>query len=206
MAPGATLDDVYLGFENVFRSDEAGVADLQRRYVDLLRGHGPVLDVGSGRGELLDLLAAAGEPARGVDSDEGMVALSREKGHDVTLGDAVAHLAALESREPRRDLLRATRRASDIPRSAGIPRESARVLRPGGVLIAETVNPEPVQSFKAFWIDPTHETLLYPEVLLTFCRLAGFDRGRVVFPGGTGEAAIDRRTRPAYAVVVETPS
>jgi len=71
------------------------------------------------------------------------------------------------------------------------------------MLIAETVNPEPVQSFKAFWIDPTHETLLYPDVLLTLCRLAGFDRGRVLFPGGTGVPSSDRRTRPAYSVIVE---
>ena len=78
------------------------------------------------------------------------------------------------------------------------------MLRPGGLLIAETVNPEPVQSFKAFWIDPTHETLLYPDVLLTLCRLAGFDAGRVLFPGGTGDRSRDRRTQPAYAVVVET--
>jgi hypothetical protein len=76
-------------------------------------------------------------------------------------------------------------------------------LRPGGILVAETVNPEPVQSFKAFWIDPTHETLLYPEVLLTLCRLAGFSRGRVVFPGGSGNTMRDRREMPAYAVVAQ---
>jgi hypothetical protein len=63
------------------------------------------------------------------------------------------------------------------------------------------VNPEPVQSFKAFWIDPTHETFLYPDVLLTLCRLAGFQRGRVLFPGGVGIAKDDRRTQPAYTVV-----
>jgi SAM-dependent methyltransferase len=200
---GARSDqrDVYLGFENVFRSDEEGVANLQRLYVDLLRGRGPVLDVGSGRGELLDLLAAAGEAARGVDSDEGMVALSRAKGHDVTLDDAVSYLRRLEAAS-----LGAIFCAQLVEhlRYADLQAflvESARVLRPRGLLIAETVNPEPVQSFKAFWIDPTHETFLYPDVLLTLCRLAGFDRGRVLFPGGIGIASQDRRTQPAYAVV-----
>jgi glycosyltransferase involved in cell wall biosynthesis/SAM-dependent methyltransferase len=204
---GSSSDDsnaVYLGFENVFRSDEEGVVALQRLYVDLLRGHGPVLDVGSGRGELLDLLAAAGEPARGVDSDEGMVALSRAKGHDVTLGDAVSHLATLEASSLGAIFCAQLVEHLTYPDLQAFLVESVRVLRPGGVLIAETVNPEPVQSFKAFWIDPTHETMLYPDVLLTLCRLAGFERGRVLFPGGTGISAQDRRTQPAYAVVTST--
>ena len=203
---GSDARDVYLGFENVFRSDEAGVAYLQQRYVEMLRGFGPILDVGSGRGELLDLLAVAGEQARGVDSDEGMVALSRTKGHDVTLGDAVNHLGTLETASLGAIFCAQLVEHLTYPELRAFLVESARVLRPGGRLIAETVNPEPVQSFKAFWIDPTHETLLYPEVLLTLCRLAGFDRGRVLFPGGTGVASKDRRTQPAYSVLVETQS
>jgi len=112
--------DVYLGFENVFRSNETDVTDLQRQYVDLLRGHGPILDVGSGRGEFLDLLAAAGESARGVDSDEGMVTLSRAKGHDVALGDAIAYLRDSRCSESRRHLLCSARRTPEIRRSPGI--------------------------------------------------------------------------------------
>jgi glycosyltransferase involved in cell wall biosynthesis/SAM-dependent methyltransferase len=202
---GGAGDDpagVYLGFENMFRSDEEGVKELQRLYVDLLRGHGPVLDVGSGRGELLDLLVATGEPGRGVDSDEGMVALSRAKGHDVTLGDAISHLRTLEAGSLGAIFCAQLVEHLPYPELQAFLTESSRVLRPGGVFIAETVNPEPVQSFKAFWIDPTHETLLYPEVLLTLCRLAGFASGRVLFPGGTGDAMVDRRQTPAYAVVV----
>jgi SAM-dependent methyltransferase len=195
---------VYLGFENVFRSDDEGVTTLQRLYVELLRDRGPILDVGSGRGELLDLLAGAGEPARGVDNDEGMVTYSRAKGHDVTLGDAVSHLRTLETASLGAVFCAQLVEHLNYPDLQAFLVESARVLRPRGMLIAETVNPEPVQSFKAFWIDPTHETLLYPDVLLTLCRLAGFERGRVLFPGGTGIAAQDRRTQPAYSVLVET--
>ncbi|MDX6621482.1 MAG: hypothetical protein QOK36_3868, partial [Gaiellales bacterium] len=204
---GGASDDpsgVYLGFENVFRSDEEGVTALQRMYVDLLRGHGPVLDLGSGRGELLDLLAAAGETARGVDSDEGMVRLSRAKGHEVTLGDAVSHLRSLPAESLGAIFCAQLVEHLSYPDLQAFLVESARVLRPDGLLIAETVNPESVQAFKAYWIDPTHETLLYPDVLLTLCRLTGFDRGHVLFPGGTGVTAQDRRTQPAYAVVVRT--
>ncbi len=54
--------------------------------------HEPVLDVGCGRGELLDLLREEGIEALGVDIDEGMVERSREKGHSVELADAVDYL------------------------------------------------------------------------------------------------------------------
>ncbi len=198
---GGDERDAYLGFENIFRSDEARVAELQRLYVGVLAGHGPILDVGSGRGELLDLLAAAGEVARGVDSDEGMVALSRAKGHDVTLADAVSHLRGLETASLGAIFCAQLVQHLGYADLQAFLAEATRVLRAGGLLVAETVNPEPVQAFKAFWIDPTHKTLLYPDVLLTLCRLAGFQRGHVLFPGGSGVADRDRRTQPAYAVV-----
>ena len=89
--------------------------------------------MGSGRGELLDLLAAAGEPARGVDSDEGMVALSRAKGHDVTLGDAVAHLAALETASLGAIFCAQLVEHLTYPDLQAFLVESARVLRPGGM-------------------------------------------------------------------------
>jgi len=39
-----------------------------------------------------------------------------------------------------------------------------RKLRPGGILIAETVNPHSLSAFKTFWVDPTHVSPIFPEV------------------------------------------
>jgi SAM-dependent methyltransferase len=55
-----------------------------------------VLDIGCGRGELLDLLAEVGVPAGGVDLDASMLARCEAKGLDVELGDAVAVLDAVD--------------------------------------------------------------------------------------------------------------
>ncbi len=93
----ATGDSPYDAFEEIFRGSEERVRDLLEPYVPLLRDHGPVLDVGCGRGELLELLQEAGVEARGVDVDDGMVARCRRKGLDVELADAVAYL---ERQEP----------------------------------------------------------------------------------------------------------
>ncbi|MDO8630632.1 MAG: glycosyltransferase family 4 protein, partial [Phycisphaerales bacterium] len=50
-------DVQYRAFTDAFRGSQDHVKDIQRPYVDLFAGNAPVLDVGCGRGELLDLLA-----------------------------------------------------------------------------------------------------------------------------------------------------
>ena len=82
-------------FEEVFGGSEDRVRDLRRPYLTLIGDLQPVLDLRSGRGELLDLLAEAGVPASGVEADPALAARSREKGHEVVEEDALAHLSAL---------------------------------------------------------------------------------------------------------------
>jgi SAM-dependent methyltransferase len=76
-----------------------------------------------------------------------------------------------------------------------------RALRPGGLLIVETVNPHAPDAMKGFWLDPTHERPLFPEVLLVLCRIAGFASGYVFHPGAAGDVEADRFSAPTYAVV-----
>ena len=97
-AAPAGPDASYLSFENTFRGSEELIASRQRIYVELLAGHAPVLDIGCGRGELLELLRDAGIAAWGVDLDPAMVEHSRAKGLEVGLDDAVSALTAVEDR------------------------------------------------------------------------------------------------------------
>ena len=76
-----------------------------------------------------------------------------------------------------------------------------RALKPGGVLIAETVNPHPIASFKAFWVNLTHTSPIFPEVAVVLCGLAGFGSAEVVFPLGGGQLDEDRWTQGEYAVI-----
>ena len=63
---------------------------------------------------------------------------------------------------------------------------SRRALRPGGVMIAETVNPHAPPALKTFWLDITHVRPLFPESMLFLARESGFDEARIFFPHGTG--------------------
>ncbi len=85
----------YVSFEDLFRGPADRVAESQRPYLALVGDGAPVLDVGCGRGEFLALLAQEGVPARGVDSDPGMVERCRALGMDVVQADVNEYLAEL---------------------------------------------------------------------------------------------------------------
>jgi SAM-dependent methyltransferase len=201
---GTTGEGAYRGFEDVFRGPEGRVAERQRVYVDLLAEHPPVLDVGCGRGEMLDLLRERGVEASGVDSDPGMVARCCEKGHNVELATAGDHLERLAE-----DSLGAIFSAqvvehlpySDLRRFLDLSRSR---LLPGGMFVAETVNPHAPHALKTFWTDPTHQHPLFPEVLLVLCRLAGFRCAYAFHPLGSGHVEDDRMRESEYAVVART--
>jgi glycosyltransferase involved in cell wall biosynthesis/2-polyprenyl-3-methyl-5-hydroxy-6-metoxy-1,4-benzoquinol methylase len=188
-------------FEDIFRGPEAEVQDLLRDYVPLVTGRAPVLHVGCGRGEFLDLLAEAGIPAIGVDPGSGMVARCREKGHAVEQAEAIEFLEVQKpgslgaifasqviERLPSEELLAFLRLAREK-------------LQPEGVLIAETVNPHAVQAFKTFWTDPSHRAPIFPEVAVALCLIAGYPAARILFPRGSGNLARDRREEAEYALI-----
>lgn len=198
--------DGYRGFEDLFRGSEQMIRNRQRVYLDLLGDRQPVLDAGCGRGEFLDLLAERGIPCRGVDVDPEMVERCREKGHEV---EQTGIVEALEKTPPAS--LGAIFSAQVIEHlEFGDLQEMLKLavsrLRPGGLLIAETVNPHSAAALKAFWVDPTHKVPLFPEVTLALCALAGFPDGDVFAPLGSGDWERDRTRVGEYAVAAAAPS
>jgi O-antigen chain-terminating methyltransferase len=197
----ALAEDVYRGFEDIFRGSEEFIRRRQRFYVDVIAERQPVLDVGCGRGEFLDLLKEAGIEARGVDIDQGMVEHCREKGHNVELADANDHLE--RQADDSLGAIFAAQVIEHLPYEALVRFFSLAdaKLAPGGLFIAETVNPHSIPALKAFWVDPTHRNPIFPEVAAALARLAGFASGLIVFPAGTGELEEDRVTQGEYALV-----
>jgi glycosyltransferase involved in cell wall biosynthesis len=196
----------YRDFEDLFRGSEEMIRDRQRIYLDVIGDREPVFDAGCGRGEFLDLLNAAGKKFIGVDLDPTMVERCREKGYDtVELGDAVE---VLEDTEPASlGAIFSAQVVEHMPfetlkrfLEVGLTR-----LKPGGVLIAETVNPHSARALKAFWVDPTHQHPLFPEVLLSLCETIGYVSGDVIAPNGTGDWDADRVREGEYAVIATAP-
>src|SRR3954470_20913509 len=169
----ASLPD-YFAFESRMRGSVAAIRERQRRYVDDFRDAAPVLDVGCGRGELLQLLREVGVEARGIDADADMVAYARGEGLDVEQADLVEHLEGLPDGSlggifmgqvvehlPPGVLVRALELA-------------AAKLRGGGLLVAATINPGSPLALPHYFADLTHAQPLVPETLQLLARQSGF--------------------------------
>lgn len=188
-------------FSDLFRGSEDAVRERQRVYLDLLEGHGTVVDAGCGRGEMLDHLRSIGVDAIGVDVDRSMIERCRTKGHRAEMADILVYLR--QQRDGTVGAIFGARIVEQLPayELSAVLDEAYRVLRPGGLLVAELINPHSVAAFKTFWTDVNHRAPVFPEVVITFCRSAGFEEAMVRFPGGTGELEIDRWCEGYYAVV-----
>ncbi len=178
--PPPTLDDAtYLDFEHRFRgtSDEirARQKDAARFVAGLSGAAWPVLDLGCGRGEWLDLLAELRVPGYGVDSNAAMVSAAVEAGVDARLGDALEHLEDLAGSSLQG--VTAFHFVEHVPLDVLVRLlDSALVaLRPGGTLLLETPNPTNLIVGAAnFYLDPTHLRPLHPDFLAFLVESRGF--------------------------------
>ena len=191
----------YLGFENIFRGSEDFVRERQRRYLQILGGHEPVIDAGCGRGEMLELLAKADIPATGVDANKAMVDYCIEKGLRVEHADINKYLGQLKDGS-----ISAIFSAQVIEHMSHSElmkfMELAHVkLKPQGMLITETVNPHSPAALKTFWLDPSHHRPIFPEAMIVICRHFGFAKASIIFPNGTGEFEKDLIREGEYAVI-----
>jgi hypothetical protein len=201
----AAGESACVAFAEMFRGPAERVAELQRPYLKLVSEHQPVLDLGCGRGEFLALLADEGIAGRGVDSDPGMVARCAQHGLPVEQADAVDYLEGLADGSAGTIFSAQVIEHLPAERLQRLVELALRKLRPGGLFIAETVNPHSVQAMKAFWVDPTHRRPIFPEVALAMCAIAGFHPAYVFAPGYQSfEQA--RFSSPAYAVVATRPA
>ena len=188
-------------FADLFRGSEEFLLERMRSYVPMLRGHGPVLDLGCGRGELLRALQDDGTAAVGLDLDPKAVARAVAHGVDATVGDGLAALA--DGDAGARGAVAAIQVAEhlDADELRRLFADAHRSLRPGGLLLVETVNPHSPGALKTFWLDLAHVRPLYPEALLVLAKESGYASARIEFPFGTGDLDHDLRTCGEYTLV-----
>ncbi len=162
----------YFTFEQQFRGSEETIRTRLLGYMeDIQEAYrscgGYALDMGCGRGELLDLCKEMEIPAKGVDSNQGMIRHCLDKGLDVTYCDGIEYVQSL----PDNSLcaFMAIQVVEHIPYD-GIWSLLSLVLlklKPGGIILLETVNPDSFVPFKNFYVDPTHVQPI-PAITLRF--------------------------------------
>jgi SAM-dependent methyltransferase len=166
----------YEMFEERFRP-EASVRERQLEYVDLMRGQRRVVDLGCGRGELIEMLRSEGVSAYGVEIDPDFVALLEEKGIEVVAQDAVAHLEELEQGSV--DGVVASHLLEHLSAAAAsrLVSLAGEKLPERGILLLETPNPESLIAGSVnFHRDLTHVRPIHPDTLAFLAESAGFSK------------------------------
>jgi len=202
------LENFYVALESRFRGATSDISQRQAIYLpDIKQALATsdtkvVLDVGCGRGEWLSLLRGHGIESVGIDSNEGQLAEARRNGLAVWNRDALEFLR--EQSEGSFAAITAFHIFEHLPFPvlAEWIMEIRRVLAPGGVLIAETPNPENlIVGANTFHLDPTHVRPLPSGVLSILCETAGLAvrQIRALHPHGDLAAALkELPERAAY--------
>ena len=157
---------IYLPFLEVFKNIEQNVN---------------VVDVGCGRGEWLQLLQENGIDAFGVDTDEGMLENAKKFGLNVKLIDAIEYLKSLDDESLYAISGFHIAEHLDFELLKELVKESFRVLKPAGLLILETPNPENIKIATCdFYLDPTHIKPIPPNLLSFLPEFYGFKRSKIL--------------------------
>lgn len=175
------LDNFYNRLENLCRGSREDILNRLRVYQSdveaaiIRTGDKPVLDLGCGRGEWLQLMREMDIDAVGVDLNTAQLFEAKEAGLDVKEMKAQSALAEIEDNSL--SVVSAHHLIEHIPfpNVAWIAREALRVLAPGGLLIFETPNPRNVLvGASAFHNDPTHIRPLTDPVLSVLFETIGY--------------------------------
>ena len=181
-------------FEEAFRGSRE---ELLRRYRDLAErfvGAAPVLDVGCGRGEFLQLLGELGVEARGLDLDPALVKSAVDSGLDAVVSEAIRYLSDLDDQSLGGMVLIQVIEHFSAQEIVDFVALAAEKVRPGGRVLVETLNPQSLYVFAhAMFLDPTHWRPVHPAYLEFLFREAGFS-----------EVTIEWRSPPPAGDVLES--
>lgn len=175
------MDRFFAEFSDEFRGTVDTITQRLHVYVPQIKALTPVkegarvIDLGCGRGELLQVLKTAGVAAVGVDTNAAAVGRAVAKGMDADVADGLAYLKAQAS-----GTLGAVTGIHivehlTLEERLAIFSECYRALAPGGAVIFETPNPQSAQvGAYTFWLDPSHLQPVPPQLLDFSLRFCGF--------------------------------
>ena len=165
-----TTDFVYRRLEDALR----GPVDVTD-YVERAKDHQPVLDIGCGRGELLEACSKAGLEARGFDINERSVADLQRRGLNVMLAGIPQCFEGIKHASIGSVVAMHVVEHLPVEHLFALFGQAARVLRAGGLFMIETPNAESIAvSASDFWRDPTHLAPRHPAALTLLAREHGF--------------------------------
>lgn len=181
-------EQFYHEFEERFRGSRDEIRERLQIYIPYIKEHlpdwskGRFIDVGSGRGEWLDILKENGASDYiGVDLNDRQNEVAGSFGHRTVCEDCVQYL----SRQPDGsvDLITGFQIIEHLCMSdlMELFRQSRRVLKKGGMILFETPNPASLTvGADTFYKDPTHKRPLNSAMTAFCAEWYGFKEVRII--------------------------
>ena len=198
------LDDFYVAFEDHFRGTRDEIKERLKIYIPFLKkvkgptGDAPILDVGCGRGEWLELLQDEGLNGQGIDINRVMVGQCRERGFEAMEADVIAYLHSLPDASMGAITGFHIIEHLSFKTLITLFDETLRVLRPGGVAIFETPNPQNILVGSCnFYFDPTHRNPLPSPFTQFLMKNRGFNDVEIMHLNSSTAEVISESTETA---------
>jgi SAM-dependent methyltransferase len=180
-------NDFYRAFEERYYASREVIIKLREQYLpfvqplSVLHFGASTFDIGCGRGEWLELMSKIGFKPYGVDLDDGMLSDCIKLNLPAHQGDAVSYLASLADESQAIVTAFHVVEHIEFNQLINVVTEALRVLKPGGLLIMETPNPENIRvATTNFYLDPTHLKPIPPQLLAFLPEHYGFCRTKVI--------------------------
>jgi 2-polyprenyl-3-methyl-5-hydroxy-6-metoxy-1,4-benzoquinol methylase len=166
----------YHVFEKVFRGSSEGIKESLRKYLPYFENSPePILDIGCGRGEFVQLMKESGKEAYGIDLNEYAIEQVESAGMKGIVTDILDHLEGLEDNSIGGVFCAQVVEHLHPETAYRMLKSLNRVMKSGSRLVIETVNPLSVFGYHHLYFkDPTHIFPVHPETLVFMMRYSGF--------------------------------
>ncbi|HUR21442.1 MAG TPA: methyltransferase domain-containing protein [Vicinamibacterales bacterium] len=172
----------YVGFEDRFRGSQHEIRERLTDYLPVFAGASHVLDIGCGRGELLDLFRGAGIGAHGIDTNQSMVQECRDRGLTADCDDAVAYLQRLPDESLDGVIAIQVVEHLEPAYLTRLIELAFHKLKPQAPMVLETLNPACwVAFFESYLRDVTHRWPLHPDTLQYLVQASGFSSVKIQY-------------------------
>ena len=215
------LDSLYCSLEDVLRGTPDEIKEQVKVYLPVLKDAGitsEILDVGCGRGELLEVLRDAGLRAKGIDQNRIQVQRCQSLSLDVVEAEALNYLRSVPNESLSAVIALHFAEHLKFETLVKFIDETARTLKPGGLMILETPNPENLLVGSCnFYLDPTHKHPIPIPTMELLVEARGFTRQQTMrlHPASTKIEVKDQLTSHLnhylygpmnYAIVARKPA
>jgi O-antigen chain-terminating methyltransferase len=174
-------DIFYTKFLDRFRHGEDFLRQCFQRYIEIFRNQNPVLDLCCGRGEFLGVMQSSGIEAYGIENNQFLFEKCTKKGLNVKNKDWKEHLHSLEDGSLGGLFSSQFIEHLQYQDLLWLVDVASRKLKPGGVLVLETLCPNLNTILGKFFVDFSHKSPINPEALSFLVANYGFKSTEILY-------------------------